>query len=115
MDRNDLLSRHNSPNVPLPWQCQPPTPYDLSIKLEFMLFLQDNFLPKSLYDQNMRWARKAVQAGYQFHSRKAKTQRRRLDTCFPPSLLHSGPFLFLKQFSVKEVYLKQQSSDALVL
>ncbi len=108
MDRYGLLSRHSSPNVPLPRQYQPPTPNHLSInplELELMLYLQDNFLPKSLYDKSMRWTRKAFLAGYQFDSCKAKTLRRRLDTCFPPL---STAAASCQSSSVKELYLTIQ-------
>ncbi len=117
MDCDGLLSRHSSPNVPpLTRQYQPPSPNDLSInplELELLLFLQDNFFPKSLYDKIIRWARKSFLAGYQFNSCKAKTLRRRLDTCFPP-LCPRWPSP-VKAVFCQRTLPQQPPSDALVL
>ena len=59
------------------------------IELELMIFINEHFLSPSIYDDIMKWARKAYTSNYTFESPCHRTLKKRLDVSLPPAL-HGG-------------------------
>ena len=94
-------------NLPSPQELQLPTASKLTmspIELELMLFINDNFLPSSMFDSLMSWACQAMESGYQFNAPTHPLQKRRNEV-FPPNLY--GGKVLSKLFSAEELELDQ--------
>ena len=95
-------------NLPSPRELQLPAASELTmspIELELMLFINDNFLPPSMFDSLMCWARRAMESGYQFNAPTHRTLQKRLNEVFPPNLY--GGKVLSKLFSAEELELDQ--------
>jgi len=82
--------------VPIPKEFELPRRDELEmdpIELELMIFINKHFLSPSIYNDIMKWARKAYTSNYTFESPCYHTLKKRLAVSFPP-VLHgrgSGP------------------------
>ena len=70
---------HNTDDIPVPPQFQIPSSCQLNMsphELELMLFINENFLPPSIFDKVMKWAHSATADGYKFDAPSYSTLKK---------------------------------------